>query len=75
MKQLSKEELRQMNQRRYENKVKSYNRYLLKRKEKMNKYFCVNQNLQLVETSNRIGSQRNILRVEVARWSGWRGGR
>ena len=28
----------------------------------MNKYFCVNQNLQLVETSNRIGSQRNTLR-------------
>ncbi len=28
----------------------------------MNRYFCVNRNLQLVETSNRMGSLRNVLR-------------
>ena len=62
MKQLGEEKLRQLNQCRYENKLKSYKKHLIKQKVKMDKYFAVNRNLQLIESCNRIGSLRNCLR-------------
>lgn len=45
----------------YESKLRAYKKYLIIRKEK-NKWYKVNENLQLIRTSNRFGSQRNLLR-------------
>lgn len=44
----------------YESKLRSYRKHLIRQKE--NKWYKINENLQLIRTSNRFGSQRNVLR-------------
>ncbi|MBU4348076.1 MAG: DUF2333 family protein [Nanoarchaeota archaeon] len=61
----SEEKLQKIKDRAYRNKLRSYKKHLINQREKRNKFFAVNDNLQFIETSNRIGSLRNCLRWYV----------
>lgn len=58
---LPPEKLEKVKKLHFESKLRSYKRHLLRQKEK-NKWYTINKNLQLIRTSNRFGSQRNVLR-------------
>lgn len=61
MKRISEEKLKQMRERAYQNKIKSYNRHIINQKEK-NIYYIRNKNLNLIRISNR---QKNCLRWSI----------
>lgn len=62
MKYMNEEKIRQMKEKRYANRLRSYKRHLINQQAKKDRFYAVNRNLQLIETSNRLGSLRNCLR-------------
>lgn len=58
-KKLSVEQIERLRKRQFENRLKSYKRHLEKQKEK---FFKINNNLDLVRFSNRSGSHMNCFR-------------
>jgi len=62
MEHMTEEKIRQIRERQQKNKLRSYQRHLINKQAKREQFFAVNNNLQFVETNNRIGSLRNCLR-------------
>ncbi len=62
MQNMTEEQIQKIRDRQHRNRIRSYQKHLIKQQMKKERFFGVNRMLQLVQPANRVGSLRNCLR-------------